>query len=108
MKKLFVVILSIILVFAVCGGAFWYYHPTHYKFNDRFIIGNTKEKIIEKYGKPYRENSGITENVFLLEYKIKGNTSEIVMGYDDSLWYVIVFKDNKAEKVYLRKGNIGG
>ncbi len=34
----------------VAIGSFWYCHPTHYRYNDRFIIGSTIEQIEEKYG----------------------------------------------------------
>lgn len=52
-KKLFVFLLSVlILIVMVFTGIkiFQYYHPTYYKFNDRFVIGNSIENIEERYG----------------------------------------------------------
>lgn len=52
-KKLFVFLLSVlILIVIVFTGIkiFQYYHPTYYKFNDRFVIGNSIENIEERYG----------------------------------------------------------
>lgn len=52
-KKILIGTAGLILIIVFCGGMFWYYHPTHYQFNDRFIIGSTKQEIIKKYGEPY-------------------------------------------------------
>ena len=51
-KKILIGTAGLILIIVFCGGMFWYYHPTHYQFNDRFIIGSTKQEIIKKYGEP--------------------------------------------------------
>ena len=48
-KKIFIILASCILIVVVSICIFKYYHPTHFAYNDRFIIGNTQEKIIEKY-----------------------------------------------------------
>ncbi len=101
-RKIFIAAMCAVLVLAIRGGIFWYYHPTHYKFNDRFVIGNTKDEIIERYGNPYSSDE------ISITYMIKDNTPDLVMSYDDSLWYVIVFKDGVADRVYLREGYLGG
>ena len=49
MEKIFIILASWILIVVVSICIFKYYHPTHFAYNDRFIIGNTQEKIIEKY-----------------------------------------------------------
>ena len=43
-----------------------------------------------------------------MTYKIRDNTPEWVMSYDDSLWYEIYFHDGIAEYVKLREGYLGG
>ncbi len=101
-KKILIGTAGLILIIVFCGGMFWYYHPTHYQFNDRFIIGSTKQEIIEKYGEPY--SSGESS----MTYRIRDNTPEWVMSYDDSLWYEIYFNDGIAEYVKLREGYLGG
>lgn len=101
-KKILIGTAGLILIIVFCGGMFWYYHPTHYQFNDRFIIGSTKQEIIEKYGEPY--SSGESS----MTYRIRDNTPEWVMSYDDSLWYEIYFHDGIAEYVKLREGYLGG
>ena len=101
-KKILIDAAGLILIIAFFGGMFWYYHPTHYQFNDRFIIGSTKQEIKEKYGEPY--SSGESS----MTYKIRDNTPEWVMSYDDSLWYEIYFHDGIAEYVKLREGYLGG
>ena len=101
-KKILIDAAGLILIIAFFGGMFWYYHPTHYQFNDRFIIGRTKQDIIEKYAEPY--SSGESS----MTYKIRDNTPEWVMSYDDSLWYEIYFHDGIAEYVKLREGYLGG
>jgi len=49
-KKIIFILASCILIVVAFICVFKYYHPTHFLYNDRFIIGNTQEKIIEKYG----------------------------------------------------------
>ena len=39
---------------------------------------------------------------------IRDNTPELIMSYDNSLWYKIYFEDGKAVRVNLREGYIGG
>ena len=48
-KKIFIILASCILMVVVSICIFKYYHPTHFAYNDRFIIGNTQEKIVEKF-----------------------------------------------------------
>lgn len=101
-RKILIGTACVVLIIAFCGGVFWYYHPTHYKFNDRFIIGSTKQEITERYGEPYStEESRMT-------YMIRDNTPELIMSYDDSLWYEIYFEDGIAENIKLREGYDGG
>ena len=78
-------------------------------FNDRFIIGSTAEEITDKYGefskKWVNEKTGELDVGF---YMIRENTPELIMGYDNSLWYEIYFEDGVAVKVRLQEGWYGG
>lgn len=107
MKKKTIIILASCLLIVV-AFVFRYYHPTHFAYNDRFIIGNTEEKIVEKYG----EFSGIRRNndgeIRCGIYKIRDNTPELIMSYDNSLWYEIYFEDGIAVEVKLQEGVMGG
>ena len=52
-KVIFIILLFLILIgltLFLSIKIFQYNHPTHYKFNDRFIIGNTIENIEAEYG----------------------------------------------------------
>ena len=96
------------MALALSIGIYWYYHPTHYKFNDRFIIGSTAGEIIEKYGefsKEYRNDDG---EIRYGTYMIRDDTPELIMGYDNSLWYEIYFENEIATKVRLQEGRYGG
>lgn len=110
MKKKIFIISSVCVVIAlvISIAVYMHYHPTHYKFNDSFILGNTAENIIEEYGEftgQQRNESGeITYGV----YKIRDNTPELIMSYDDSLWYEIYFKNGVAVEVRLLEGWYGG
>ena len=108
MKKIIIILVSIVLIVVAFICIFKYYHPTHFLYNDRFIIGNTQEKIIEKYGEFNRSSTNNDGEITYGVYMIRDNTPEMIMSYDDSLWYEIYFKDGIAVKVVLREGNIGG
>lgn len=101
-KRILLALSGAILLVLIAGGVFWYYHPTHFTYNDRFILGSTKEQIKEKYGAFYHEGTQVCT------YMIRDDTPELIMGYDNSLWYEIYFKDEIAVKVKLRKGIPGG
>ena len=107
-KKTIIISASVVLIVVAFICVFKYYHPTHFAYNDRFIIGNTQEKIEEKYGEFYcvrkNDNGRITRGI----YMIRDNAPEWIMSYDDSLWYEIYFEDGVAVKVELREGYIGG
>ena len=108
MKKKIIIILASVVLIAAFICIFKYYHPTYFAYNDRFIIGNTQEKIIEKYGEFNEIRTNDSEEITCGVYMIRDNTPELVMGYDNSLWYEIYFEEGKAVKVKLREGYIGG
>ena len=107
-KKIFIFSICAVVVFVFLIGTFKYYHPTHHKFNDRFVIGSTEEKIVDKYGvfsnSHYNEAGKITYGT----YMIRDNTPELIMSYDNSLWYEIYFENGIAVKVRLQEGRRGG
>lgn len=107
-KKIIIILSSVVLLVVAFICVFKYYHPTHFAYNDRFIIGNTQEKIEEKYGEFYNIHKNDNGEITCGTYMIRDNTPEWIMGYDDSLWYEIYFEDGVAVKVQLREGYIGG
>ena len=107
-KKVFTISLCTILILALAIGVFWYYHPTYYQFNDRFVLGSTAEEITEKYGEFFVVRRNEAGEMFCGVYKIRDNTPELVMSYDDSLWYEIYFENGIAVSVRLQEGWYGG
>lgn len=99
----------IFVAIALFIGIYHHYHPTHYLYNDSFIIGNTEENITERYGEFSKkwedEQTKETTRAF---YMIRNNTPELIMSYDNSLWYIIFFEDGVATKVDLMEGWYGG
>lgn len=107
-KKTIVILASLILIVGAFVCVFKYHHPTHFAYNDRFIIGNTQEKIVEKYGEFYGVRKNNDGEIRCGIYKIRDNTPELIMSYDNSLWYEIYFEDGVAVEVKLREGREGG
>lgn len=108
MKKKAIFIIAIVILVLIAFFVFKYYHPTHFAYNDRFIIGSTKDKIVEKYGEFYGTSTNIKGDITCGIYKIRDNTPELIMSYDNSLWYEIYFENGKAVEVKFREGYIGG
>lgn len=106
-KKVLIIVTCVIALAGVVTSICIYrhYHPTHWRYNDGFIIGSTEKQIVEKYGE-FDGQKGSSGNV--KSYMIRDNTPELIMSKDDSLWYDITFKDGVAVKVELREGYIGG
>ena len=102
-------IASALVAVAVFIAIYHHYHPTHYLYNDSFIIGNTEENITERYGefsKKWEDEQ--TKETTCAFYMIRDNTPELIMSYDNSLWYIIYFEDGVATKVDLMEGWYGG
>ena len=108
MKKRIILLLSAVLIVVAFICVFQYYHPTHFAYNDRFIIGNTKAAIEEKYGVFHSIHENDNGELICGIYMVRDNTPELIMGYDNSLWYEIYFQNEIAVDVQLRKGYIGG
>ena len=97
-------ILFLCIIFVLALGIFRHYHPTHYKYNDRFVIGTTEKKIVEKYGQFSRVLRNEAGEILYGIYKIRDNTPELIMSYDNSLWYKIYFENGVAVRVELEEG----
>ena len=108
MNKKIIILACIVLLAVASICIFRYYHPTHYAYNDRFVIGSTQEKIVRKYGEFYSTRKNNDGEITCGSYMIHDNTPELIMGYDDSLWYDIYFENGVAVEVKLRRGYIGG
>ena len=107
-KKIIISVVSLVVLLSALTAIFFYYHPTHYKYNDRFVIGNTADKITEKYGKFSQVQRSEDGELTCGIYMIWDNTPEMIMSYDNSLWYEIYFQDRIAVSIKLQEGRRGG
>lgn len=107
-KKLYIGFACAFLILIFSIGIFWYYHPTHIQFNDRFILGNTEQNIVDKYGAFFSISRNASGEITRGVYQIRENTPELIMSYDNSLWYEIYFLDGIAVEVRLQEGWYGG
>ena len=107
-RKILFSAICTIIVLALSMGIFCYYHPTHYQYNDRFIIGKTEEEIVGRYGEFTISHRNESEEITYGTYMIHDNTPELIMSYDDSLWYEIHFKNGIATEISLQEGRHGG
>lgn len=107
-QKIIAISAGVVLIIATFICVFKYYHPTHFAYNDRFILGNTQERIKEKYGDFHETRTSNEGNITCGVYMIRDNTPEWIMSYDDSLWYEVYFENGIAVEVKLREGYIGG
>jgi len=107
-KRVFLAFLVAVLLLAAIIAVFRYTYPTHFSFNDRFVLGSTQAQIVEKYGafdSAMRDENG---DLVRGAYMIHDDTPEWIMSYDDSLWYDVYFENDVAVEVRLREGYIGG
>ena len=107
-KKIFISSVCFVVFLAFSIGTWIFYHPTYYRFNDRIIIGNTEEKIIEKYGAFSKSSCNDEGEIIYGTYMIRDNTPELIMSNDNSLWYEIYFQDGIAVSIKLQDGRRGG
>ena len=110
MKKHKKSIFIFIIITSLIGGIFWYYHPTHYKYNDRFIVGSSIDQIIAKYGDFDKvfyadsENKTVNSAGYLVQPEKKG-----FLGTSWEKYYMIVFDaTGKAINVSIEVGSWGG
>ena len=104
-KGVFAAVLCLVLLAA---ARFCLRHPTHLAYDDFFILGSSMEAIEARYGSFDELRRNEAGELVKAVYQIRGNTPELVMSYDDSLWYEIRFEDGIAVEVALREGYIGG
>ena len=107
-KKILLSAICTIILLVVSIGIFHYYHPTHYKFNDRFIIGKTEEDIAERYGEFTKSRRNESGEITYGTYMIRDDTPELIMSYDNSLWYEVYFENGIAKEIRLQEGWYGG
>ena len=107
-KKILLSVICTMILLVLSIGIFHYYHPTHYKFNDCFIIGKTEEDIVERYGEFTKSRRNESGEITYGTYMIRDNTPELIMSYDNSLWYEVYFENGIAVKVRLQEGRRGG
>ena len=114
-KRKYFLITAVVILIAVIAICIWQFritHPTHPKFNDKFILGSTAEEIIDKYGDFYSYGSvkSITgEMTAVGVYKAQEKLLLWPFYYQVDAYYYINFdKDGKAFEVYLEEGLPGG
>ena len=82
---------------------FRHYYPTHYPYDDSFIIGSTEEEIIEKYGEFDRRSGPYKpDNNYYTSYLIHEASGDIIFGSDYNTYYRIRFRNGIAQSVDLR------
>ena len=104
-KRTIIIILTIIVVFAIGFiGIYWYNHPTHYLFEDRWIIGKDAVQIQERYGK-YDKDLNTEKGYCVQPYRTDFFFGEPVW----AKYYMIYFNENgNAYKVDVVEWAIGG
>ena len=103
-KKIIVACICAVVVLVLSIGIYWHCHPTHYKFNDRFIIGNTEEKIIEKYGEfVYTKNDENGELIYGEYVASDYNVPNYILGFSRK-WFVVEFENGIATETSIREG----
>ncbi len=102
-KRTIIIIVTIIVVFAIgFVGIYWYNHPTHYLFEDRWIIGKDANKIEQRYG-DFDKEIGDSKGYCVEPARV---------GFFGTSWpkyYMIYFDENGvAYKVQVEDGGWGG
>lgn len=103
-KRIIIIIATTIVIFAIAFfSVYWYNHPTHYLFEDRWIIGKDANQIKQRYGEFDKEFGGSSKG-----YCVKPE----IVGYFGTTWpeyYMIYFDENgDAYKVEIVEGGWGG
>ena len=66
-NKILLSVLGTMILLVLSIGIFHYYHPTHYKFNDRFIIGKTEEDMAMRLYTLLREAETLCDVLIAVE-----------------------------------------
>ncbi len=107
-KKVLVVLITVVMIGFFIAW-FWYYHPTHYRYNDRFVIGNSINAITERYGEfdkifyKHESENEISHGGYIVKPPEVG-----LWGTDPEKYYMIKFEDGKAVSVSIEEGGWGG
>jgi len=104
-KKKIIIISGILLLAIMFFSVLKYYeNRVYWKYNDKWILGKNKEKIVERYGE-FDLRDGKRYGYFLY----KDNKSFMGMsGSGDDMYYYIVFDENDiAIRIYV-SGTTGG
>lgn len=104
-KTIWVIAIIIIVAFTITFiGVYWYNHPTHYLYEDRWIIGKSAVQIRERYGEFDKEFGSSSKG-----YCVKPSRTD---WWGDATWpeyYMIYFDENgKAYEVDVVVGGWGG
>jgi len=108
-KKSLLCISIAVLIIITFIGRYWYLHPTHYKYSDRFIIGKSVSQIVERYGEfdrvVYTDESKtmISWGGYVIQPERVG-----FFGTSYPKYYSISFEDGKAVSVSIEVGGWGG
>ncbi len=77
-------------------SVFFYFHPTHYRFNDRFVIGSTMEEIRARYG-DFDKIGYISEedpsSIYCVSYLVQPRQRGF-LGTSKSKYYAIFLDEN--------------
>ena len=105
-KKKWIIIGTILLLMVTIISVMSYYASrVHWKYNDKWIIGQTKEEIIERYGEFDRDFSNTYKGYFLYR---DDKSFMGLSGNGVNMYYYIIFDENDiAIKVYVG-GTTGG
>lgn len=104
-KKILLILISILII---VGGSYWFEHPTHFQYSDRFVMGNTIDAITAKYGafdKVFTsEANAITHAGYVIEEQKVGP-----LGTTYEKYYWITFDLNgRAIRISIEDGGWGG
>jgi len=108
-KKMYVIIIAAVVLIAIIGIGIWQFrvtHPTHYRFNDKFVIVSTKEQIIDRYGDfdYFYSVESLTEAVAEGVYQVRERNDSFFF-YRLEQFYVIDFDENgRAISVRIEEG----
>ena len=104
-KAVVIIVITMITTFTIAlASVYWYNHPTHYLYNDHWIIGKSISEIEKRYG-VFDKHFGNSSK----GYCVKPSTTD---WWGDATWpeyYMIYFNENgKAYKVDIVVGGWGG
>lgn len=107
-KKYRKILLILISLLIVVGAWYWVEHPTDYRYNDHFVMGNTMDAITAKYGafdKVFTSDTNvITHAGYVIQEQKVGP-----LGTTYEKYYWITFdSDGIAIHISIQEGGWGG